>query len=497
MMRTICLYFHVHQPFRLKRYRFFDIGKEHYYFDDFTNENIVRKVADACYLPANEILRKLFSQYGSKFKVSFSISGTALDQFAMYAPEVLESFQALAKTGCIEFVGETYSHTLASLLNEEEFKEDVLLHSKKIEEYFGSKPKTFSNSEMIYSDHIGAVIAQLGFKTMLTEGAKHILGWKSPNYLYCNALNPKLKVLMRNFKLSDDLDFRFSDRSWPEFPLTTEKFVNWLNKVDSKEETINLFLNYGTFGERHSKDSGILDFLQYFPKTVFSMSDFSFSTPSEISKTLQPISAVNVNYPISWADEEKDTTRWLGNDLQQEACHKLYELAPLVNQSTDPIIHQDWKYLQTSDHFFYMCTKFFSDGDFHQQLNPYNSPYDAFINYMNILSDFRLRLESTEGQKKTEGTPEHLQELLDEKDKIIQEYESELKKKKVTEKKKPVTKTKSLKKEEEPQKSRSSKTATVKAKLTTKTVSLSEGKVTNTLKTKENNTRKRSTKKSK
>ena len=391
-MRTICFYFQVHQPYRLKRYRFFDIGVDHSYYDDYNNRIIMRKVAEKCYLPTNKILLDLINEFGCRFKISYSISGTALDQMEQYAPDVLESFRKLAQTGCVEFLAETYSHSLSSLRSKEEFFEQVRIHREKIEDLFGLKPKVFRNTELIYSDTIGEMVEEMGFDAMLTEGAKHILGWKSPNFLYCNAINPRLKVLLKNYKLSDDIAFRFSNQGWSEWPLTTEKFVGWLNEVDRKEEIINLFMDYETFGEHQWAETGIFEFLKTLPGKVFSMSDFSFSTPSEIIKNYDPVSAVDVRYPISWADEERDLTAWLGNELQDDAFINLYSLVDKIRKINDPQLLRDWKYLQTSDHFYYMCTKWFSDGDVHKYFNPYDTPYEAFINYMNILSDFVIRL---------------------------------------------------------------------------------------------------------
>jgi alpha-amylase len=427
-MKTICLYFNVHQPFRFKRYRFFDIGTDHYYYDDYLNEAIMRKIAEKCYLPANNIILGLIKEYGCNFKVSYSISGLALDQFEMYAPEVLESFQTLSKSRCVEFIGETYSHSLASLINKEEFKEQVENHSQKMEKYFGQRPTVFRNSELIYSDEIGSMVADLGFKGMLTEGAKHVLGWKSPNYLYCNAINPRLKVLLRNYRLSDDLTFRFSNHGWSEFPLTTEKFVGWINNADKKEEIFNVFIDYETFGEHQKVDTGIFEFLKALPRTVFAKSKITFSTPSDIINDFQPVAAVNILHPVSWADEERDLTAWLGNDLQKEAFSKLNKLYDLVKDCSDPKIKQDWKYLQTSDHFYYMSTKFFSDGDIHKYFNPYNSPYDAFINYMNILSDFTIRVNESIIANSDVKSIGEIEELLAEKEKLVSKYEDEIKK---------------------------------------------------------------------
>jgi alpha-amylase len=392
-MRTICFYFQVHQPFRLKRYKFFDIGHDHYYYNDFDNRNIMRKVAEKCYLPANKVFLDLIREYGSKFKIAYSISGVAIDQFEMFAPDVLDSFKALVDTGNVEILSETYAHSLSSLISKEEFERQVVLHREKVKQVLGVVPTVFRNTELIYSDQIGEYVANLGYKAMITEGAKHILGWKSPNYLYCNAINPKLKLLLKNFKLSDDIAFRFSNREWNEFPLTTEKFVSWLNAIDSKEEIINLFMDYETFGEHQWEESGIFDFLRALPNAVFKYSDYNFSSPSDIVKKYDPVSAIYVPHPISWADEERDLTAWLGNELQDEAFNNLYKCYDRVKELNQPDIWKDWLYLQTSDHFYYMCTKWFSDGDVHKYFNPYNSPYEAFVNYMNILSDFIIRLE--------------------------------------------------------------------------------------------------------
>jgi alpha-amylase len=364
-MRTVCLYFQVHQPYRLKRYRFFDIGHEHYYYDDYSNESILRKVADKSYLPANKVIQKLIKKYPGKFKVAYSISGMALDQFKLYAPDVLESFQKLAETGAVEFLAETNAHSLSSLKNKEEFKKQVGEHIEKVKRLFGQTPSVFRNTELIYSDNIGATVAEMGFKGMLTEGAKHILGWKSPNFLYTNAINPKLKILLKNFKLSDDVAFRFSNKSWSEYPLTPQKFVSWLKQIDKKEETVNLFMDYETFGEHQWAETGIFKFLEELPGTILDNTGFTFSTPSELVNELQPVSAIQVPYPISWADEERDITAWLGNEMQQEAFNKLYELFDKVYKADDPVLWNDWNYLQVSDHFYYMCTKFFSVGAVH------------------------------------------------------------------------------------------------------------------------------------
>jgi len=424
-MRTICLYFQVHQPFRFRRYRFFDIGNDHYYYDDYTNESILHKVAQKCYLPANELMLNLIKKHKGKFKIAYSISGIALDQFRLYAPEVLDSFKKLADTGKVEFLSETYAHSLSSLKGKAEFERQVKAHDSLIEEYFGQKPKVFRNTELIYSDEIGAMVADMGFKAMLTEGAKHVLGWKSPNYLYCNAINPKLKLLLKNFKLSDDIAFRFSNKGWPEYPLTAEKFVDWLNQTPDKEEVINLFMDYETFGEHQWKETGIFDFLEALPGSVFKSSPFTFSTPSEVAGKLQVVSAANVPNPISWADEERDLTAWLGNEMQNEAFNKLYSLGDKVYESDDEGIKQDYAYLQVSDHFYYMSTKFFSDGEVHSYFNPYDTPYDAFINYMNVLSDFEIRVNASV-RSSVDDQVARLSKIIKEKDEQLEKLESRL-----------------------------------------------------------------------
>ncbi len=414
-MRSICFYFQVHQPFRLKTYRFFDIGTDHYYFDEYRNRYIMRRIADKCYLPMNNLLLNLIKEYGSAFKVSFSLSGTVIDQFEKYAPDVLDSFVALAETGCVEFIAETYSHSLSALKSKGEFLRQVEAQKAKVIKYFHKAPTTFRNTELIYSDGIGEMVAEMGFKTILTEGAKHILGWKSPNYMYCNAINPKLKVLLKNFMLSDDIAFRFSQQSWDGWPVTSEKYVGWLNSVDPAQETINLFMDYETFGEHQWKETGVFDFMKALPGQVFANSKYTFNTPSELSEKMQPVAEIHVPFPISWADEERDLTAWLGNELQDDAFKHLYELEYIVKNTADEDIQLDWKYLQTSDHFYYMCTKWFSDGDVHKYFNPYNTPYEAYINYMNVLSDFIIRIKDQHPvnyvEKAVEPQPEVVKEL--------------------------------------------------------------------------------------
>ena len=393
MKKSICLYFQVHQPARLRLYRFFDIGKDSHYYDDFANRTILRRVAQKCYLPMNALLQELIEANKGSFKVAFSISGTVLEQFDRYAPEVIESFRKLAQTGCVEFLSETYYHSLAALASEAEFKHQVEKHRAAIEHYFGVTPKAFRNTELIYSDAIGEMVYEMGFKTMLTEGAKHVLGWKSPNFVYTGATAPKLKLLLKNSALSDDIAFRFSDRGWSDWPLTGEKYLAWLKAAAQNEEIINLFMDYETFGEHQKASSGIFDFMRYFPEEVLRDGEFEFVTPSEATKKHRPVGDLDVMDPISWADEERDVTAWLGNELQNDAFNKLYDQVEKLGLLNDEGLWSDFGHLQESDHFYYMCTKFFSDGAVHKYFNPYDTPYEAFINYMNVLSDFILRVD--------------------------------------------------------------------------------------------------------
>lgn len=391
-MKNICLYFQLHQPVKLRRYRFFDIGNDHYYYDDYANESNINKLAHTCYLPTNKILLDLINKYKGKFSVAFSISGTLLEQLKIYSPEVIDSFKQLAATKQVEFLAETSAHSLASLRDIDEFKRQIAAQVKNVEELFGQTPTVFRNSELIYSDYIGEVIASMNFKAILSEGAKQVLGWKSANRMYCNAAEPRLKVLLKNFSLSDDIALRFSNQSWSEWPLTAEKFKSWLDALSDDEEIINLFMNYETFGANHSKESGIQDFLKALPEALLADKQYAFITPGKAASKLQPVSAIHVPSTTSWVDEERDVTAWLGNEMQNEAVNKLYKLSAKVQKCTDSTLLADWQYLQASDHFYYMSTKFFSNGAYRAYANPYQTPYEAFINYMNVLSDFEVRL---------------------------------------------------------------------------------------------------------
>ncbi len=394
MKKSICIYFQIHHPERLRKYHFFDIGKKHNYFDNYANRSELEDLAETCYLPANALLLELIKKYEGKFKVAFSISGSAIDQLEMHTPEVIRSFQELAKTDCVEFLAETYSHSLASLSEDtDEFEQQVKKHVSTIKNLFGKKPVTFRNTSLIYSDKIGERVSKLGFKTMLTDGAKHVLGWKSPNFVYKNPIDENLNLLLKNSKLSDDIAMRFSETHWDEYPLTSEKYTRWITHSLQDTEVVNLFMNYDVIGYYNRAGSGIFDFLRYFVKNTIENTDFQFLTPKEVVKKHEPKDVLHVPFPISWTDEERDITSWQGNELQKEAFSQLFKIQPLVKKKKNEELSDDYSRLQASEHFFYMRTKLFSDSDYHKYVSPYDSPYEAFINYMNVLSDFIDRLQ--------------------------------------------------------------------------------------------------------
>ena len=389
-MRTICLYFEIHQIIHLKRYRFFDIGTDHYYYDDYANETSINDVAERSYIPALNTLIEMVKNSGGAFKVAFSISGVALEQLEIYAPAVIDLLHQLNDTGCCEFLAEPYSHGLSSLANEDCFKEEVMRQSAKMKQMFGKAPKVFRNSSLIYNDEIGAMVAALGFKGMLTEGAKHVLGWKSPHYVYHCSMNPNLKLLLRDFKLSDDISLRFSNSEWNEYPLFADKYINWIDALPQEEQVINVFMELSALGMAQPLSSNILEFLKALPYCA-KEKGITFSTPTEIVTKLKSVSQLDVPYPMSWVDEERDTSCWLGNVMQREAFNKLYSVAERVHLCDDRRIKQDWDYLQASNNFRFMTTKQSGVG-----LNRgiYESPFDAFTNYMNILGDFIKRVDS-------------------------------------------------------------------------------------------------------
>jgi len=405
-MPSISLIFKIHQPVYLRQYRFFDIGKEDYYYNDYLNKSVIQRLAKNCYLPANETMLKLIKMHGDQFKLSYTISGITLELLKVYAPEVIESFAKLAQTGNVEFLAETYAHSLASLKNPDEFVRQVEKHQALIQSLFNTKPVFFCNSELVYNNIIGEMAGNLGFKGILTEGAKHVLGWRSPNFVYYNNLNPKLKVIVRNFKLSDDIAFRFNNTEWNEWPLTADKFAAWLNTTDKKEETINIVLDYHILGEYMNATSGIFNFFTALPAQVINKTNFTFATPSEIITKHQPVAPFIANTPISWADEERDLTTWTGNELQNEALTKLYLLKEKVYLANDNKLYKNWERLQISDHFRYMSNKLHTEAIYNRLFNPYSSPYEAFINYMNVLSDFTKRVneavELTENENLTD-----------------------------------------------------------------------------------------------
>jgi alpha-amylase len=389
-MKTICFYFQIHQPFRLKRYRFFDIGSDHYYYDDFSNEDIIRGIAGRSYLPANAMLLDLIREYQGKFKVAFSISGIALDQLEIYVPEAIDGLRELAKTGSVEFLAETYNYSLASLEDAEEFQQQVRRHSEKIQLLFGQTPQVFRNTELIYSDEIAGQIYGMGYKAVMAEGAKQVLGWKSPNYLYAAAACPELRLLMRNMRYSDDISFRFSNYNWNEYPLVSDKLVNWIASTPAPEQLFNIGMNYEVLGSLQPAGTGIFEFFKAIPRFALSR-DIGFSLPSEISRMLKPVGELAVPSPCSWSGEEKDVNPWTGNVLQREAISKLYGIGERVRLTGDRRILQDWDYLQASDHFNFMSTKLFPGPSIY---SPYENAYDAFNNYMNVLSDFLNRVQS-------------------------------------------------------------------------------------------------------
>ena len=389
-MKTICLYFEIHQIIHLKRYRFFDIGRDHYYYDDYENERSINDIAERSYVPALNALIQMAKENPGYFKVALSLSGVGIEQMEMHAPQVIDLLKELNATGCVEFLCEPYSHGLASLKNEECFREECTRMKNKIKELFGQTPKVFRNSSLIYSDEIGAQVAAMGFKGMLTEGAKHILGWKSPHFVYNCAMNPKLKLLLRDYKLSDDISLRFNNSDWSEYPLFAETYIDWIANLPEEEQVINIFMELCALGIFQPLSSNILEFLKALPKCAKERG-ITFSTPSELCAKVDSVGALDVPYNVSWVDEERDTSCWLGNVMQREAFDKLYSVADRIRICTDRRIKQDWDYLQASNNFRFMTTK---ANSVTMNRGIYDGPYDAFTNYMNILGDFINRVNS-------------------------------------------------------------------------------------------------------
>jgi alpha-amylase len=391
-MTDICLYFQVHQPFRLAKYTLFDIGKHSRYFDEAKNREIMLKVARKCYLPANSVIKQLIHKHDD-FKVTYSITGSALEQFEKYAPNVLRSFKELADTGAVEFLTETSNHSLSALSDKEEFVSQIKEHQKLIKKYFGQKPKVFRNTELVYNNEIAKTAEKIGFKAILAEGWDSILGWRSPNYVYQPAGTRKMRLLLKNYRLSDDIAFRFSNKHWSGWPLTADKYAGWIAPILG--DSINLFMDYETFGEHQWEDTGIFNFLKHLPSAL-QKHGISFKHPSETAK-IRPKEELDVPSTISWADIERDTSAWLGNKMQQSAHKQIYAMRKDVLSSGNKELIAAWKKLTTSDHFYYMCTKWFNDGDVHKYFSPYDTPYDCFINYMNVLQDIALRLKNKPG----------------------------------------------------------------------------------------------------
>ncbi|WP_297262015.1 glycoside hydrolase family 57 protein [uncultured Prevotella sp.] len=389
-MKTICLYFEIHQNIQLKRYRFFDIGTDHYYYDDYENERLISDIAERSYMPALNALFDMIKENGNYFKVAFSLSGVGIEQLEIHAPQVLEKLQELNQTGCVEFLAEPYSHGLASLANEESFAAEVKRQCTKMEEYFGLSPKVLRNSSLIYSDDIGLQVSQMGFKGMLSEGARHVLGWKSPNYVYNCALAPNLKLLLRNVNFSDDISLRFSNTDWEGYPLFADNYIDRIANLPEGEQVVNIFMELSALGIAQPLSSNILDFFKALPECA-KKRGVTFSTPSEICDSFHSVSAVDVPDTLSWNDEERDCSCWLGNPMQREAFNKLYSVADRVRIANDPRINQDWDYLQASNNFRQMTTKPSQVGI---NRGIYASPFDAFTNYMNILGDFISRVNS-------------------------------------------------------------------------------------------------------
>ncbi len=396
-MTSVVFYFEVHQPFRLRPYKREEIGKKHDYWDDGLNELVLRRVAERCYLPMNKIILDLIEKTDGQFRCAFSLTGTVIQQMQTWAPEALESFVALAKTGCVEFMGETTYHSLAFEQHPEEFKRQIEEHSQRIEKIFGKKPVTFRNTELVISNQIAKVVQDLGFKVMLGEGADRLLHWRTAKYPFrvkdCN----KLGLFLRNYRFSDDIGFRFSNREWPHYPLLASTFAKWLHEEPGQDNFIGLFIDYETFGEHQWEETGILDFMKHLPEYVLENPNFRFQTPAEAAEHFPPMDILDIPDPVSWADEERDLSAWLGNHMQRAAHASLYRIAEDAQRAADaghPEMLRDWRRLTTSDHVYYMCTKHFSDRYVHDYFSPYDMPYDAFMTFMAILDDLKQRIRA-------------------------------------------------------------------------------------------------------
>lgn len=387
-MPSVCFYFQVHQPYRIRRLSYFDHSPSISYFDDEKNRAIMQKVAAKCYLPANRLMLELINRWGGAFRISYSLSGIAVEQMERYAPEVLRSFQELAATGCVEFLGETYYHSLSAVYQPEEFAAQVKMHRDLMVELFAAEPRVFRNTELIYSDDIGRRVRELGFDAMLAEGADDVLGWRSPNFVQ-TLPGSDLRLLLKNYRLSDDIAFRFSNRGWSAWPLTAETYASWVHSNSGNGEVINLFMDYETLGEHQWECTGIFDFMRKLPEVILAHSDWSFKTPSEVIDSYPARGELPFHRLTSWADTDRDLTAWNGNRMQRSAISEIYSLRRQVFDLGDADLIAAWRKLQTSDHFYYMCTKWFADGDVHAYFSPFESPYDAFVHFMNVLRDFK------------------------------------------------------------------------------------------------------------
>jgi alpha-amylase len=397
-MKSVCFYFQVHQPYRVKKYRVFDIGNDPEYFNDrsetsLNNRRIVEKVANKSYIPATRLLLDLMQRH-PEFHVSFSFSGIALEQMERYAPEALDLFKKVVETGRAEVLGETYYHSLAFFYSPAEFERQVTKHRDIIRRIFGVRPRVFRNTELSYRNDLAHWADSQGYAGVISEGWDPILGWRSPNYVYTPVGTKNTRLLMKNYRLSDDVAFRFSSREWTEWPLTAEKFGQWLSAADG--DTINLFMDYETFGEHQWEDSGIFSFLEKLPEEVYKNPEIGFHTPSQVIQQYDTRDEIDMPHIVTWADTDRDLTAWVGNPMQRAAIEAVYSLEPDVLHANDGRLLEDWRKLQTSDHFYYMCTKWSADGDVHAYFSPYESPYDAYIAYMNALSDLRLRVQKAQ-----------------------------------------------------------------------------------------------------
>ncbi len=396
-MVSVCFYFQVHQPFRLRPYSIFDINKNDDYFDAAKNISIMKKIEAKCYLPANKLMLNLIEKSGGRFKIAYSLSGVVLEQLEEYAPKAFESFIKLAETGQVEFLSETYHHSLSFLYSKKEFKEQVALHRKKIKSLFGQTPKVFRNTELIYNNELAKSVEDMGYNGILAEGWDPVLQWRSPNFVYTPHTCSRIKLLLKNYKLSDDVAFRFSNQNWNEWPLTVDKYAQWINANNGAGNLVNLFMDYETLGEHQWASTGIFKFMEKLPEKLLEHKDNDFVTPSEAIKRYPSMGTLDIHHPVSWADMERDLSAWIGNSMQQSALKHLYQLEEQIKKSGDRKLLENWRKLTTSDHFYYMCVKYFSDGDVHKYFNPYDNPYEGFISFMNVLNDMIIRMKQKGG----------------------------------------------------------------------------------------------------